>query len=395
LNLRRAAPAIVLIAIFALSTFLALDPVSTQEGEPFYVGVEFAYSHNLNDPNIILSDLKALVDKVQNYTNLFVIGIPEVALNQTLLDESCAYINQANLSFIVFYTDTTKYDYNLREWTNNAQATYGEKFLGVYRIDEPGGKELDNATFNGKPDRFLDPNAFDPTVKNYDDAADLFVNILGVHLDLLSERLYPKIFTSDYGLYWFDYQAGYEAVFAEFVWNHSRQIPISLCRGAAAAQDKDWGVIVTWMYDEEPYIESGQQLYEDLTLAYEAGAKYAVIFNYPNASQFGILTEEHFEAVENFWNYVQSNPQNHGVNQGKVAYVLPENYGFGFRGPSDNIWGVWNADELATKVWSDTEILINHYGSNLDIIYDSQSYANEFENRYEKLYFWNQTISEG
>jgi hypothetical protein len=392
--LRKASPAVVLIAIFAVSIFLQLDPVSNnQNGSNFYVGVEFAYSHNLNDSNVILSDLKAMVDKVQTCTNLFVVGIPEVGLNQTLLDESCAYINNANLSFIIFYTDTTKYDYDLREWTNNAQITYGDKFLGVYRIDEPGGKELDNATFNGKPDRFLDPNAFDQNVKNYADAAELFVNVLGVHLDLLSERLYPKIFTSDYGLYWFDYKAGYEAVFAEFVWNHSRQIPISLCRGAAVANNRDWGVIITWMYDTPPYIESGQQLYADLTLAYDAGAKYALIFNYPNASQYGILTEEHFEALQDFWTYIHENPQKHGSNKGTVAYVLPEGYGFGFRNPGDNIWGVWSADDLASKGWNDTNMLLTHYGSNLDIIFDDPAYTNAVGNGYEKLYFWNQTIS--
>jgi hypothetical protein len=57
---------------------------------------------------------------------------------------------------------------------------------------------------------------------------------------------------------------GHETVFEEFVWNQSRQTAISLCRGAALAQNKDWGIIVTWMYDKDPYIESGQQLYNDL-----------------------------------------------------------------------------------------------------------------------------------
>jgi hypothetical protein len=111
------------------------------------------------------------VDKVRNHTNLFIIGIPEISLNQTLLTESCDYINNAGLDFIILYTGTTKYDYNLMEWTTNAQQSYGDKFLGVYRIDELGGKELDTATFNNASGRFLNTKEFDSVVKNYTDAA--------------------------------------------------------------------------------------------------------------------------------------------------------------------------------------------------------------------------------
>lgn len=388
----------VLIMLFVVLIFLAFVPINvpinTNHSPDFRVGVESAYSNNLNDSQAIFNDLKALVDKVRNYTNLFIIGIPEISLNQTLLTESCDYINKTGLDFIILYTDTTKYDYNLREWTTNAQQSYGDKFLGVYRIDEPGGKELDNATFNNASGRFLNPKEFDPAVKNYTGAAQEYVNILGLHLDLLSERLYPKMFTSDYGLYWFDYKAGYETVFAELVWNQSRQTAISLCRGAALAQNKDWGIIVTWMYDKDPYIESGQQLYNDLILAYHTGAKYAVVFDYPNITQYGILTEEHFEALQNFWNYVQSNPQAYGANKGKVAYVLPAGYGFGFRNPDDTIWGVWNADELSPKVFNDVNILINKYSSNFDVVYNDPDYMTAIANRYEKLFFWNETIAD-
>jgi hypothetical protein len=382
LNIRKAAPAVILILLFTVSLFLTFDPFRKTFASNFYVGVEFAYSHNLNDSQVNLIDLKSLVDKVDDYTNLFVIGIPEISLNETALTESCDYISKADLHFIVLFTATSKYTYNLTAWTTNAQQKYGDKFIGVYRIDEPGGKELDNATFNNKPDRFLNPSNFEPNVRNYTGAA----------LDILGQILYPKIFTSDYGLYWFDYLGGYEAVLGQYVGNQSRQITTSLCRGAAQAQNKDWGVIVTWMYDREPYIESGQQLYSDLTLAYKAGAKYAVVFDYPNSTQYGILTDEHFEALKNFWSYVKNNPQDHGASQGKVAYVLPQGYGFGFRNPNDTIWGIWNADDFSNKVWNDANNLINKYGLNLDIVYNDPEYMNAVTNRYDKLLFWNETI---
>jgi hypothetical protein len=393
LNARKAVLAVLLITLLVAFIVFAFDRISTSRSIDFHVGVEFAYSSNLNDSQIILRDLEALVDKVKNYTNLFVIGAPQVSLNQTLLTQSCDYISNASLDFIVLYTDTTKYDYNLREWTTNAQQSYGDKFLGVYRIDEPGGKELENATVNGVSDRFLNPKEFDPAVRNYTGAADEYVTFLKAHLDLIGERLYPKIFTSDFGLYWFDYMAGYETVFAEFVWNQSRETAIALCRGAAVAQGKDWGIIVTWMYDKEPYIESGQQLYTDLVLAYRAGAKYAVIFDYPNVTDYGILKEEHFEALQNFWSYAQSNQQEFGANQGKVAYVLPAGYGFGFRNPGETIWGIWNADDLSPKVFNDVNTLINKYSSSFDIVYDDPEYMAAITNRYGKLLFWNETIA--
>jgi hypothetical protein len=311
-----------------------------------------------------------------------------------LLTQSCDYISNAGLSFIVLYTDTAKYDYHLREWTTNAQQTYEGKFLGVYRIDEPGGKELENATVNGVSDRFLNSNQFDSAVKNFTGAADEYVSYLGAHLNLIKERLYPTVFTSDFGLYWFDYKAGYTTVFTEFIGNQSRQTTIALCRGAAAAQNKDWGVIVT--YSGEPSIESGPQLYSDLVLAYRAGAKYIAVFDspvYPSTNQYGILADEHFQALADFWSYTQNNPQTFGADSAQVAYVLPAGYGFGFRNPGDTIWGIWNADDLSLKVFNDVNILINRYASNFDIVYDDPQHMATIANRYGKLLFWNETIA--
>jgi hypothetical protein len=43
--------------------------------------------------------------------------------------------------------------------------------------------------------------------------------------------------------------------------------------------------------------------------AYECGAKYLVLFNYyfEDSGPYGMLTEEHFEAMETFWNNVVKN----------------------------------------------------------------------------------------
>jgi hypothetical protein len=167
---------------------------------------------------------------------------------------------------------------------------------------------------------------------------------------------------------------------------------IALCRSAAKAHNKDWGAIVTWEYTDEPYIESREELYDDMILAPKTGAKHVVVFDYPKIEQYGILTEDHFDAMKDFWNYVHSDPQEHGVNQAEVAYVLPQDYGFGFRNPEDTIWGLWNADDLSQKVWDDTNKLIDQYGSRLDIVYDDADVMGAVKSRYNKLFFWNQPV---
>jgi hypothetical protein len=106
---------------------------------------------------------------------------------------------------------------------------------GFYILDEPGGRQIDGKfewawnNFTGQP-------------TSYAQAASMFTE--GVSRFLSSQRppsMYPyKAFTSDYALYWYDYKAGYDAVFAEMGWNCSKQIDMALCRGAAEAQNKQW-----------------------------------------------------------------------------------------------------------------------------------------------------------
>ena len=371
---------IILIAVLSVSIIATVDWWwgNVHSDPEFFVGVEFAYSDNV-------SDLKNLVDKVKNYTNLFVIGSIEISFNQTALNEACDYVVDSGFHLIVFFTDSDNemYNYTIFDWMVEAKQKYGDMFLGVYRYDEPGGNQLDLG-----PSLLIEKETnYTTMAANYTNALNLLVNYYMNYSD--------KVFTADYGLYWFNYKAGYTAVFTEFGWNHSRPLHIALCRGAAKAYNKDWGAIVTWEYTDVPYIESGRELYDDMVLAYKTGAKYVVVFDYPKIGQYGILneTEGHFGALEDFWNYVHSNPQEHGVIQGEVAYVLPQDYGFGFRNPEDKIWGLWNADELSPKVWYDANTLIDQYGSRLDIVYSDPEVMDAVKSRYDRLFFWNETVS--
>ena len=378
---KRVVLAAALAFILVFSLFLGFDVLSTRQSAPdFWFGVEMAYS------NATFNDVKTLVDEVKDYTNLFVIGSPEISMNQTLLNMTCDYISNAGLHFIILFTDTTMYNLNNspRIWIPMAKEKYGDKFLAVYRYDEPGGRTLDHGIHP-----IIDQSAVGQTA-NYTFAAGRYVEVL---YSLLSYYLYPSpsLLTSDYGLFWFDYQAGYNTVLTEFGSNHSREQAIALCRGAAEAFGRDWGTIITWQNDNYPWIESPSLLYQDLVLSYRNGARYSVVFDYPKNGTYGILTKEHLDAMKNFWSYVQGHPKDYGVEASNVAYVVPSDYGFGFRNALDHVW-VWNSDILSAKVYGDVERLLAQYGSRLDIVYDDAETFAGVQNRYSQLFFWNETI---
>ena len=385
LGRRKFALAIIVIAVL-LSTLFLVHEMSVRMNEystpKFFVGVEFAYNN--------VENCKALVDRVKNFTNLFVVGSLETTLDESNLNEVCDYVYDAGLYFFVFFispmNETMYYRYNYYPhiWILEAKEKYGDRFLGTYAFDEPGGKQLDQGSFK---------MVIAEDAKDYAEASEVYVENLYAHIEYYTYlRIYEdyRVLTADYGLYWFDYKAGYDTVLAEFGWNHSRQLHVALCRGAARVQNKDWGVIVTWTYNGPPYIESGDELYNDMILAYHAGAKYVVVFNYPKIVRYGILTPEHFDAIKKFWNYIHTSPENHGI-EGELAYVLPKDYGFGFRNPNDTIWGLWKADESSKKIWDDVNNLLDRYGSRLDIVYSDPEFNNAIKNRYNELIFWNET----
>lgn len=379
LSLALTAAAIAVIVL--LSLFLAQNWFSENKEVPreFYVGVMFAYDHEI-------SQVKALVDKVKNYTNLFVLGSVDLFHNETALTEACDYVADANLNFIVQFRGLDLYTYNITDWMQFAHERYGSQFLGVYRYDEPGGRQLD-----GTPDIQLINSTAAGANPTYASVTEAYVGNLSA-FPCYYLQFAPQIFTADYGLYWYSYQAGYSGILAEFVGNESRERHIALCRGAADAYGRDWGVIITWKYNQPPYLESGDELYNDLALAYSSGAKYAVVFSYPETGQYGTLTEEHFSAMERFWNMLYANPDSFGKNSAEAAYVVPADYGFGFRSGIDIIWGLFPPDNNSAKIYYDIQTLTERYGAKVDILYDGPEATATLAN-YSNIYFWNKTVN--
>jgi hypothetical protein len=85
-------------------------------------------------------------------------------------------------------------------------------------------------------------------------------------------------------------------------------------------------------------------------LAYDNGAKYILVFDSNEGWTQGILQEEHLQALRQFWQHVNDKPRKSNPVSARAAYVLPNGFGYGFRGTDDKIWGLWEADEFSYDV---------------------------------------------
>jgi hypothetical protein len=369
-----------LLLTLITSVFIGIFPALGvhAEGTPdFFVGVDIAYGD--------VKDIKQLADEVSSYTNLVVLGCTGVTQNKAKLEEACQYLFDKGLYFVVYQeypVDFNWFSNTNSSWLETAKTRWGSHFLGIYYTDEPGGRQLDHVT-NWMVVKEAD---------NYADANNQFHSQISSSVTWFrngySGGENVSLFTSDYGLYWFDYQAGYNVLLAQFGWNYSRQLNIGLCRGAATAQNTDWGAMITWNYWQPPYIESGPQLYQDLLLAYDNGAKYIMVFNSNKEYTGSILEQEHLDALKQFWQYAQNNPRKASPLNDRTAFVLPENYAYGFRGPNDKIWGLWEADNLSTPLSANLGSALQQYDSKLDIIYEDAVGLGGTQ-QYKSLIYWN------
>jgi hypothetical protein len=390
---------IALSGLVILSSFLASQYITSYENKlksDFYVGI--IYCGNTT------AGAKLLIDRVKTYTNLFILSNSPIIFDENATTEVCDYAVSAGLNIIVNLGTASDIDWTTftfspwwswqYQWLDTAKQRWGDRFKGVYYYDEPGGRQIDaDWRINASNNQLL---TYDTTELFFE---WVYKNDSG--LTTLREKNI-RVFTSDYALYWFDYKAGYDVILAEIGWNLSSVETIALVRGAATMQYKDWGVTITWRYngtgqEDGSYLDSGNNIYQQLLTAYLCGAKYEVIFNYPTYPEnnpYGIMTDEHFEALERFWKDVTAlSPEAHGSNKAEVALILPRNYGWGLRNQNDKIWGAWGPDSKSAQVWNMSQTLIAHYSYNLDIIYEDPQIS--FTGVYDKTYFWNETFNGG
>ena len=377
----------VLLVLVLLFTLAGVDLQSQKAASKpeVFVGVDVAYGNE--------TAVYAVADAVYGYANLIVVGSLNVTQDTAALTRVCNFLYQKGFYFIV-YVGFAKTNFLPPRgpdpaFFSMASAQWGDKFLGAYFFDEPGGNQLDTSD---KVVSSVQTSQFE--TRDYSYASEAYVAGLTGDLAISVDWFTPspvqsQLFTSDYALYWYDYLSGYGTVFTEFVGNQSRQIAVALDRGAAHVLGKDWGVIITYQGNGP---ENATQLYSDMTFAWQSDAKYIVVFdgNSTDASTSGVLTQAHLDAVKQFWNYTKTNTRS-GEYPADTAYVLPADYGFGFRSSSDTIWGLWNADALSAKVWNDANSLLATYGNNLDIVYETRIDSQPIALPYKTLIFWNGT----
>ncbi|MCL2358776.1 MAG: hypothetical protein LBH74_07615 [Nitrososphaerota archaeon] len=496
-----AVSAILLVVIVSATILIVRSPSADK---PFYVGITYGGD--------TVEGAKLLIDKVKDYTNLFILSSGSLQHNLTHVEEIGDYAIASGLNFAPSYG--AYFENKVPPgWVNDAQQRWGNHFVGIYFYDEPGGKMLDdnveflsysNSTLhksstgiihiselgierggiewityttsyypNGtakvlahspdktKPGNLLVfypddssevipnvpwteenrieyPNGttvvfspesiqiavtyhpdgaiivlesydyFDTVVddsarllpvepfsdvldrkplKTFDEATQAFETETAWRLQPLENSPVP-LFTSDYALYWWDYQSGYDFVLAQLGWNNSVTQEIGLVRGAANLQNKQWGTILTWKYTQAPYLPDGAELFEQMKTSYEAGADYVIVFNYSeDATRSNILQDEHFQALERFWNdVVQNSNIVHGGLKAEAVLILPQNYGWGMRNPNDSIWGIWPANN--TEIWNQIQARIDQYGTKLDIVFEDPNC--HVTGKYLHTYYWNQ-----
>jgi glutamine cyclotransferase len=412
----------VLILIVVLSVFVifALDPIQGGNQAKADVNFGIAFCGNTTE------EAKVLIDRVKTYTNLFVLdsGANPISRNQTAIEEICDYAVAQGLNVIInlghiysqqsWFWQLPSLDGIKQRWTER----WGSHFLGVYYNDEPGGIQLDGdwtAWFNeyaanlshvGHPaadalnsiyTKMQEFKANGSSPQDYDLEANFFVH------DVIQED--PGLiklkdagittFTSDYGLYWFDYLGGYDVMFAEIGWNCSVAQQIDLVKGAARMQNKEWGAIITWKYSDAPYYDEGYLMHNQMLTAYQAGAKYIVVFDYPMmpGNPYGALDDNQFAAIESFWNDITNQEKTSAMpdlSKPEAVMVLPRNYGWGMRNPYDVIWGFWGPDDKSLQVGTVMGKLLAQYGVRLDIVYDDPAYPVSAVS-YTDIHYWNES----
>jgi hypothetical protein len=403
---------VLIIILFSASAALLVSysqNSSDSQRDPVYVGVAFGGD--------TVAQAKLIIDRTKSYTNLFILdsGINPISTNETAAREICDYAVDAGLNIIINMGSWTPTNWPWQiQFLNTSRTIYGDRFLGAYYDDEPGGIPLDwNWTKQFAENRLIfgpngtaNPLSLTPIYnklqlanktgiqpEDYTIEAQWFNQLLERnrgHADL--KRYNITSFTSDYALYWFDYLGGYDTLFAQLGWNDSVNEQIALVRGAATLQNKDWGAIITWKYTESPYLDTGANIYNQLEAAYNAGAKYITVFDYPynlTDNPYGTMFDEHFQALQDFWSQVVTKSSPNSVHA-EAVLVLPQNYGWGMRSSTDKIWGFWGPDDKSPIIWNITQQLISQYGSRLDIIYDDPAFP--LGSGYSKVYFWNQTV---
>jgi hypothetical protein len=132
---------VILIAVITVSSIIAIEYQSkwgthSQGDQALYIGITYCGNS--------ISDAKLLVDKVKNYSNLFVLQSGSLQSNSSI-DAIGDYAVNSGMNFIAYLGINCITLAN--NWLSSYDGRWGNHFLGIYATDEPGGKMLDENTY--------------------------------------------------------------------------------------------------------------------------------------------------------------------------------------------------------------------------------------------------------
>ena len=131
---------VAVIGVSGAAAIFSFQQQGTQEQvlDEFYFGVSFGGQ--------TVEEAKILVDRVKDYTNVFLINSYDLSVNESALNEVCDYVAQSGLRFTVYFEFVSRVTYPWHQtWLDSAPVRWGDSFLGVYFYDDP---EANNSTPN-------------------------------------------------------------------------------------------------------------------------------------------------------------------------------------------------------------------------------------------------------
>jgi hypothetical protein len=126
--------ALTLIITVSLVASFGYNSLNRKEGKSIYVGVTFGGDNS--------TDAKLLIDKVKEYTNLFILQSGDLQKNITTIIDIGDYAINSGLSFIGYFGSIPDDRSYITSFLSHVEA-WGNNFLGIYFDDELSGKMLD------------------------------------------------------------------------------------------------------------------------------------------------------------------------------------------------------------------------------------------------------------
>src|SRR4030065_1857727 len=83
-----------------------------------------------------------MIDKAKGYTNVFVLQSGELQRDFESVNQLGDYAVAAGMRFLPYFGTYIKQPFS--SWLETAKQRWGDRLLGVYYGDEPGGKMLDD-----------------------------------------------------------------------------------------------------------------------------------------------------------------------------------------------------------------------------------------------------------